>query len=79
MTFFSDWSVDSCEENMITFSFRSSSPKQKKALQNKLQQKLTKELVYKLHVSMNMKSLAVENVQVDIVFPNTNSHSNTKL
>ena len=68
MTFFSDWSVDSCEEDVVTFTFRGSSNKQQKATQNKHQQKLAKELVYKLHVKIDMKSLAVENVQVDMFF-----------
>ena len=68
MTFFSDWSVDSCEEDVVTFTFRGLSTKHKKAKQNKNQQKPAKDLVYKLHVKIDMKSLAVENVQVDMFF-----------
>jgi hypothetical protein len=79
MTFFSDWNVDNCEENMVTFSFRSLSPKQKKAVHNKHQQKPAKELMYRLQVSINFKSFVVENVQVGKLFYFMISFSNPKL
>lgn len=64
LTFFSDWSVDGYENDVVSFTFRSSVPKLKKATQNK-HQKPVKEVPYKLRVKVHPKTLGVENAQLE--------------
>eukprot|EP00250_Pteridium_aquilinum_P001480 c11670_g1_i1 orf=119-1228(+) len=64
LAFFSDWTIVGYENNVVILAFKSSATNHKKATQN-MHRKPVKEVVYKLHVKVHPKTLAVENAQLE--------------
>ncbi|KAH7277585.1 hypothetical protein KP509_39G057800 [Ceratopteris richardii] len=76
LSFFSEWTIAECEHDMVTLVFKNPSLRHKKGTENSSTMKNkrvpgnkhvkpSKEVVYKLHVKFDPKTLAVESAQLE--------------
>ncbi|MCO5581304.1 hypothetical protein L7F22_035183 [Adiantum nelumboides] len=63
-SFFCDWTVTRCENDVVMFTLKNSSIKQKKVTGSR-HATPSKQVVYKLHVKVHPETLAVENAKLE--------------
>ncbi|KAI5077671.1 hypothetical protein GOP47_0007495 [Adiantum capillus-veneris] len=64
-SFFCGWAIARCENDMVTFALKNSTASKQKQVTGSRHMTPSKQRVYKLHVKVHPKTLAVENAQLE--------------